>query len=41
MKKIHPAAWAAIIFGGVLILILIAMQVAPDAINLKDATLQD
>lgn len=41
MMKIHPAAWTAIIFGGVLILVLIALLVAPEAIDLKDATLQD
>lgn len=39
--KLHPVAWAAIIFGGIAILLLIALLVAPEAIDLKDATLQD
>jgi len=41
VKKVHPAAWTALIFGGLIILLLVALLVAPETIDLRDATLQD
>jgi len=41
MKKVHPIAWGALIFGGMIVLLLIALLVAPEAIDIHDATSQD
>lgn len=41
MKKVHSIAWVVLFIGGGLILLLLALLVAPEAIDLSDATSQN
>ncbi len=41
MKNVHPIAWVVLLVGGGLILVLLALLIAPEAIDLGDAALQD